>query len=83
MQQNQNRNEVSKLENEIKSFRKELQVTRNRLEVAELELYTLKQYKEIYGDPEILAKAVEVLTIYFKLFCILSKTIYFITEIER
>lgn len=55
-----NRNEVAKLESDLKTLQKELQATRNCLEVADLEVYTLKQYKEVYGDPEILNKVVKV-----------------------
>lgn len=83
MQQNQNRNEVAKLEAEMKSLRKDLQLSRNRLEVAELEVYTLKQYKEVYGDPEILAKVVEVRIVVLPFPNVLFISPYFSAEIER
>lgn len=53
-QQNQTRSEVAKLEAEIKTLRQELQMSRDRCEAAEREVFILRQYKDTHGDPELL-----------------------------
>jgi len=51
---------VAKLESEIKTLRQELQMSRDRCEAAEREVYVLRQYKETHGDPEVLVNALKV-----------------------
>lgn len=58
-QQNQTRSEVAKLEAEIKTLRSELERARDRCEGAEREVYQLKSYREIHGDPEVLVNALK------------------------
>lgn len=61
-QQNQNRSELMKLEAEIKTLRGELQTARDRCQSAEQEVFVLRKYKEMHGDPEVLLSTVKALT---------------------
>jgi hypothetical protein len=58
-QQNQTRSEVAKMEAEINTLRGELDRARDRCEATEREVYQMRSYKEIHGDPELLVSALK------------------------